>query len=151
LAWSALDTERVFACTQLATTNALAQQQPLFAYEFADPDAPPFSSVAFPSDIPNVASHGSELAYLFDVDDHPPVPLTDAQTELGARLIENWTSFAHGGQPATDDAPTWQAWDPQAANPYVQAFSPGPDGIASVDDVSEHHCDFWASFLTPSQ
>ncbi|WP_378738956.1 hypothetical protein [Nocardia brasiliensis] len=35
-----MDTDRVFACPQLATSRALATRTPTYGFEFVDPDAP---------------------------------------------------------------------------------------------------------------
>jgi para-nitrobenzyl esterase len=146
LAWSAMDTDRVFACTQLRVSRALAARMPTYAYEFADPDAPPLTSIPFPPDVPPGASHGSELAYLFNLPGSPDSGFTDQQQQLGTTMIEYWTQFAHTGQPGAPGAPPWPAWDVRTTTPYVQSLAPGPGGIHPVDDAADHHCGFWDSF-----
>ncbi|MEO8352889.1 MAG: carboxylesterase family protein, partial [Chthoniobacteraceae bacterium] len=103
LAWSAIYTDRMFACPQLVATQALAKRAPAFAYEFADTNAPgllPF----FPGFAPG-ASHSGELPFLFDIEKNPidmkgeHVPLTGDQMALAGSMIRYWTQFARTGDP----------------------------------------------------
>ncbi|WP_405061774.1 carboxylesterase family protein [Kribbella sp. NBC_01505] len=126
LAWSAMDTDRVWACTQRATTKAFARHGDAYAYEFADPAAPGY--VPFPAGFPTGASHGSELNYLFDAAGGPPYQLTAAQKKLAQQMRKAWTDFARTGNPG------WAQW------PTVQQLAPG--AVRPAD----HHCDFWSSF-----
>ena len=134
LAWSAMDTDRVFACTQLATTKAFARSAPAtYAYEFADPAAPGY--VPFPAGFPTGASHGSELNYLFDAAGGPAYKLTEAQEALAAQLRRYWTNFARTGNPNSDGTTAWPQW------PSVQVLAPG--ATRPTDDRRNHHCDLW--------
>lgn len=148
LAWSAINTDRMFACTQLTTTRELATRMPTYAYEFADENAPGYAP--FPPGFPPGASHGSELLYLFDVAGKPsdieghPIPLTEAQRRLASAMIRYWTQFAHTGNPNGGDAPQWRQW--RGGHADVQAFATGARGIGPVDDNRLHHCDFWSTF-----
>ncbi|MGH3637378.1 MAG: carboxylesterase family protein, partial [Mycobacterium sp.] len=152
LAWSAINTDRMFACTQLTATRELATRMPTYAYEFADENAPGYAP--FPPGFPPGASHGSELVYLFDVAGKPsdleghPIPLTAAQKGLSSAMIRYWTRFAHTGNPNRYNAPQWRQWhgDRTDGYGYVQALAPGTDGIGPVDDNRAHHCDFWSTF-----
>ncbi|MFI5697667.1 carboxylesterase/lipase family protein [Kribbella sp. NPDC051586] len=133
LAWSAMDTDRVFACTQQATTAAFARRTTAYSYEFADPAAPGY--VMFPAGFPTGSSHGAELNYLFDTAGGPSYQLTPAQQQLAAQLRRYWTNFARTGNPNGPGTPTWPQW------PSTQILAPG--GTHPIDDRGNHHCDLW--------
>lgn len=145
LAFAAIETDRVFVCPQLATDRQLAHHTPTYGYEFADRTAPTYTP--FLTDLPPGAAHASELAYLFGLrfggpwgPGMQPVELDTAQRELGDKMIDYWTQFAHTGHPDTPGA--WPSFD--AGNPYVQSLATGPDGIGQVDAAAEHQCGLWA-------
>lgn len=96
-AWTALYSDRTWACPQLLVNDDLARHTPTFGYEFTDPTAPLLYGTPHPS-LPPGAGHGSEIAYLFDV---PPgtapgafAPLTPDQLRLSETMVELWTEFA---------------------------------------------------------
>ncbi|MFI5730763.1 carboxylesterase/lipase family protein [Kribbella sp. NPDC051587] len=126
LAWSAMDTDRVWSCTQRATTKAFARTGDAYAYEFADPAAPGY--VPFPPGFPTGASHGSELNYLFDAAGGPAYQLTPAQQKLAVRMRKAWTDFARTGNPG------WAHW------PNIQQLAP------VAVQPADHHCAFWSTF-----
>lgn len=135
LAFATMDTDRVFACPQLATGRALAGRTRTHGYEFADPGAPTFSP--YYSTRPAGAAHASELAYLFDLRNGgpyqglDPAELTPPQRELGDAMIDIWTGFARTGRT------TWPTF------PAVRSLAPHDSG--PVDAWAAHHCDFWSA------
>ncbi|WP_344235544.1 carboxylesterase/lipase family protein [Kribbella hippodromi] len=133
LAWSAMDTDRVWACTQQATTAAFARHTTAYAYEFADPAAPGY--LPFPAGFPTGSSHGSELNYLFNAAGGPPYWLTPAQERLAGQLRRYWTNFARTGNPNGPGTPNWPQW------PSTQVLAPG--ATHPLDDRGNHHCDLW--------
>ena len=74
---------------------------PTFAYEFNDNNAP--SALAPPSlIIPPVATHASELQYLFGLPNAPvPGTLSPAQQALAGSMRTAWATFAARGNPTT--------------------------------------------------
>ena len=65
VAFSALVEDASFACPALQIDTQTSRRVPTFAYEFNDDNAPPvFPGPLFP---PPVATHASELQYLFDL------------------------------------------------------------------------------------
>ncbi|MEV5965102.1 carboxylesterase family protein [Kribbella sp. NPDC051952] len=133
LAWSAMDTDRVFACPQRATSAAFARSAPaVYAYEFADPAAPGY--VPFPAGFPTGSSHASELNYLFDAAGGESYHLTEAQQKLAAQMRSYWTNFARTGNPNGQSNPSWPEW------PSVQVLAPG---ATAPGDTSDHHCNLW--------
>jgi para-nitrobenzyl esterase len=153
LAWSAIYTDRMFACPQIVAMRAFARRAPTFAYEFADPHAP--GLVPFLPGLPPGAAHSGELPFLFDLSIPAPfdlttgkrIPLADEQQALARIMIRYWTQFARTGDPNGDGAPTWPRFKAGEAKPQLQILAPGPSGVGPRDDaVSAHQCEFWDSF-----
>jgi para-nitrobenzyl esterase len=133
LAWSAVFTDRIWACQQTRTAHELARFVPVYSYEFADEHAHPVATL--PADFPAGAAHTSELPSLFDVAGRPPVtgpPSTDDQRRLASDMLDFWTTFARTGHPAL-------RWPRHG----TQRLAPGPGGIGPVDTDAEHQCAFW--------
>jgi para-nitrobenzyl esterase len=137
LAWAAVVTDRMWACTQYATSRGLAAGTPVYQYEFADPAPPPLSPT--PPAMPLGAQHASDLWSFFDLGGRPP-RFTPAQQRLSDHMIDYWAAFMVTGDPARAEGPDWPQFTPRA--PYVQSLA--PDAITRVDFATEHHCGFWA-------
>jgi para-nitrobenzyl esterase len=144
LAWSAVFTDRIWACTQIATEDALARYVPTYTYEFADAHAVPFGDL--PPDFPAGASHASELPYLFDVAGRPPITggrYIDQERRLAASMIGYWTRFARTGDPAGGGAAPWPVTRPGHAEQPALQLAPDPERITALDAYTEHQCAFW--------
>jgi para-nitrobenzyl esterase len=124
-----------FACTALRLEQWTSARVPTYAYEFADDAAPPRYAP-----IP-VATHGSELPYLFEQPNAPfQVPLNAEQQALAATMRAAWANFAANGDPST-------------ATVHWPSFSDEGNGISLVtpqpqidsDFAVRHHCSFWAA------
>jgi para-nitrobenzyl esterase len=131
---AAIMTDLDWAWAQQDEERRLGAWMPVYAYEFLDRTAPPIPE--FPAGIEPLASHGAELAYLFDLPS-TDVSLTPAQLRLGNRMVDYWAAFAATGNPNTADLPRW----PRA--PYVQGFDIGRHGIGPFDRATAHNFDFW--------
>lgn len=107
---------------------------PVYAYQFADRDAPPLV------DVPGFdegAEHGTELSYVF------PGLLGDldpSQQRLADTMIDYWTSFAHHGRPRAPHAPHWPKF---RTSDDVLRLAPGPGGIRPADTAGPSNCAFW--------
>jgi para-nitrobenzyl esterase len=135
LTFSALVGDANFACPALQIDAWLSRRTPTFAYEFND-DLAPWRYA--PID-PPVATHLSELSYVFDLPDAPiQVPLNIDQEALAARMRTAWANFAANGDPSSAALP-WPSFD----RAHVMSLVP-PQPEIKMDFTSRHHCSFWA-------
>jgi para-nitrobenzyl esterase len=133
VAFSALIGDANFACPARQMDAWTSRRVPTFAYEFNDDAAPP--RVA-PID---VATHLSELTYLFDLPDAPlQGPLSPDQETLAASMRRAWANFAVNGDPSSA-ALSWPSFD---GVPVMSLVPPQPEVV--TDFASRHHCSFWA-------
>jgi para-nitrobenzyl esterase len=106
---------------------------PLYAYEFADPNAPPIEP-----GLPVGPDHGSELRYLWPgLQTGSSLPVTQS---LATAMQQYWTNFVRNGNPNGNGLPNWPA--------YTTTTSPLqliPNAIATGTNVDlEHNCSsFW--------
>jgi para-nitrobenzyl esterase len=146
IAWSAVFTDRIWACSQVATADDLARFVPVYTYEFADEHAQPLASL--PAGFPAGASHGSELMDLFDVTGRLPLTssyYTPAQRRLASTMITYWTTFARTGQPSHAALPSWPVTRPGHAEQPALQLAPGPGGVKPINASVAHQCGFWLS------
>jgi para-nitrobenzyl esterase len=112
-----------------------SRRTPAFTYEFND-DAAPWRYA--PID-PPVATHLSELPYLFDLADAPiQIPFSPDQEVLAARMRRSWANFAASVDPSSA-AESWPSFDGVV---MMSLVSPSPQVV--TDFASRHHCSFWA-------
>ncbi|MGZ0153453.1 carboxylesterase/lipase family protein [Kribbella sp. WER1] len=129
-AFGTLIGDATFACTAAKVdtwTNARA-------YEFND-DTAPF--LFAPAGTIQVATHGSEMWYLFDLPNAPfPQPLNAQQTTLADTMRADWVKFAATGSP----------WPAYGRNHTTKSFQlPAP--TVSTDFAERHHCASFAQNL----
>ncbi|CAL9658721.1 Para-nitrobenzyl esterase [Streptomyces sp. enrichment culture] len=135
LAYSAVNTDQRFACPARADSLLYGTRAPVYAYEFHDPEAPPFIPAPH---TPQGAFHASELAYLFPMDS---MRLTPAQRRLSATMTSYWARFAATGDPNGSHGPAWPRHT--AGGDRVQVLA--PDRVASTTGfAADHHCAFWS-------
>jgi carboxylesterase type B len=114
---------------------------PTFAYEFND-DAAPLRFTP-PLAGPPVATHGSELQYLFDLPNAPvPGTLSAGQQALAASMRTAWANFAASGNPASVAVP-WSAFGGGNRPSVLSLVLPQPE--LETDFSARHHCSFWAT------
>ncbi|MEV5966283.1 carboxylesterase family protein [Kribbella sp. NPDC051952] len=134
-AWSALTTDRIWSCTQVATDQQAARKVPVYAYEFADKHSP----ISTPG---LGAAHAMELPYLFRLGGYD-LPMSATQQRLSNQMIDYWTAFARTGNPNGPDRPQWSP----TGSHSVKGLSLAPTdqtGIKPVNLSTEHQCAFWA-------
>jgi para-nitrobenzyl esterase len=134
-ALSALVGDANFACTARQLDQWTSARVPTFSFEFND-DAAPARYAPIP-----VATHTSELPYLFDLPNAPlQVPLDAAQQQLAASMRAAWARFAATGDPSTPSL-RWPSF--RHGGRGISFVTPQPQ-IDSGFAV-RHHCAFWAS------
>jgi para-nitrobenzyl esterase len=164
-AWSQILTDIIFTCHGLTANQLLAKFVPVYAYEFADPNAPnvfqPLIGFSYG------AAHAAELQYLFDAKTlqspadaaanaaspapgaavQPP-PLATGGTELAAEMKAYWTNFVKHGTPngsdvrfvaaRGDELADWPLFNPDGD---VQLLVPGPAEPHPFGGFgAEHNC-----------
>ncbi|MFD0692213.1 carboxylesterase/lipase family protein [Actinomadura fibrosa] len=142
LAWSAAATDALLARPMLDTVRLLSPRLRVYAYEFADENAPWYTDVAKPS-FPTGSFQDSELQYLFDTRYFRGRVLAPAQRRLSEQMIGYWTRFARTGDPNRPGLPPWPLGD--AASDRAQVLAPGPAGVHPADLAQAHHYRFWLS------
>ncbi|GGU08375.1 carboxylesterase/lipase family protein [Streptomyces coeruleorubidus] len=135
LAYSAVGTDQRFACPARADSRLYGNRVPVYAYEFHDPQAPPFIPAPH---TPQGAFHASELAYLFPMD--AVSPLTPAQRRLSATMTAYWARFAATGDPNAPGTPPWPRYT--ADEDRIQVLTPDRVG-PTTGFAADHHCAFW--------
>nr|WP_239091560.1 carboxylesterase family protein [Streptomyces sp. SID14478] len=142
LAWSTVATDSAWACPTLRGNQELARRTKVFAYEFADPDAPDVNGIG-KTGLPQAAAHATDMPYLFDLGGKNLLHAAP-QKQLSAQIIASWTSFARSGEPTAPDTD----WSAQLAS-QGKALSLAPGHVRPVDTGKEHHCALWNK-VTPS-
>jgi para-nitrobenzyl esterase len=139
LALSTLLSDANFACPALQVDRWTAGRVPTFAYEFDDGSAPPlFAGPGFPP----IATHSSEIQYLFDQPNAPfAAALSPAQEALASSMRAAWASFAATGDPASKAVP-WPSFD-TGSEVVLSLATPKPQIGTSF--AAAHHCAFWAA------
>ena len=139
LALSTLVSDANFACPALQLDRWTARRVPTYAYQFNDDHAP--VNVAPPGALPPIATHGTELPYLFDQPNAPfPATLTAAQQALAASMRAAWANFAASGDPSSRALP----WPSFGDGAQVMSLVP-PQPQVETDFAAAHHCAFWAA------
>ena len=135
-ALSALVSDANFACPALQVDRWTSHRVPTFAYQFDDDTAPPlFAGPHFPQ----VATHSSEIQYLFDQPNAPfPATLNPTQEGLAETMRAAWAKFAASGDPATAAV----AWPSFNTSGHVLSLST-PQPHVETTFATTHHCSFW--------
>ena len=135
IAFSALVNDFNFACPALQMDQWTATRVPTFAYEFNDDAAPG----RFVPTI-GIATHLSELGYLFDLPDAPfQDPFSADQQTLASAMRGAWAAFARRGNPSSSAQP----W-PQFQGPVDVLSLVPPTPQVEQTFGSRHHCSFWS-------
>jgi len=128
-----------FACPALQVDRWTSPRIPTFAYQFNDDSAP--QRFAPPGALPPIATHSSEIQYLFDQPNTPvPATLNAAQEVLAGTMDHAWAHFAATGKPSFAGL-SWPSFT--ADNRVLSLESPQP--VVQSDFASSHHCDFWTA------
>ena len=138
-AWAAVATDSSWSCPTLKSFEAAAKHTVVYAYDFADEDAP---NPAFnlPAGFRYKAGHASELAYLFELGGRRAA-FSDDQVKLADTMVRYWTQFAATGDPNAPGSPAWSRFSDASAS--VLALTTGLEGVAPFDFAARHHCQLW--------
>ena len=137
VAFSLLVSDASFACPALQVDRwTAARGVPTYAYQFNDDSAP----LNIVSSGLGLATHGTELPYLFDQPNAPfPAMLNADQQALAASMRTDWASFAGTGDPSSRALP-WPSFDGTRVLSLVPLQSQ-----VTTDFAAAHHCSFWAA------
>ena len=140
VALSTLVADANFACPALQVDRWTSRRVPTFAYQFNDDSAP--QRFAPPGAlVPPIATHSSEIQYLFDQPNTPvPATLNADQARLAATMRAAWAKFAARGNPSTAAVP-WRSFN--AGSTVLSLESPRPQPESNF--AATHHCSFWAA------
>jgi para-nitrobenzyl esterase len=139
LAFSTLVSDANFACPALQLDHWTSSRVPTYAYQFNDDNAP--VNVAPPGVLPPIATHGTELPYLFDQPNAPhPAILSADQQALAASMRADWANFAARGDPSSRALP----WSSFGHGAKVLSLVPMQSTV-ETDFSAAHHCAFWAT------
>ncbi len=139
LAFATLVTDYIFSCPALESDLAIQRFAPLYAYEFADENAPePYLP---PVSFPYAAAHASELQFLWDrfVGSNPQ--LSPAEITLAQTMTTYWTEFATTHQPSVPGLPLWSPFAPTPED--IESLVPPTPGVTHGFAV-DHKCAFWS-------
>jgi para-nitrobenzyl esterase len=137
LALSTLVSDANFACPALQVDRWTSSRRvPTFAYQFNDDTAPQiFAGPHFPA----IATHSSEIQYLFDQPNAPfAAPLNADQETLATIMRRAWSHFAAKGHPGTA-AVHWPSFN--TSSDVLSLMQPKPQLESNFASV--HHCAFW--------
>jgi para-nitrobenzyl esterase len=137
VALSLLVSDASFACPALQVDHwTAARGLPTYAYQFNDDNAP----LNIVGKGLGLATHGTELPYLFDQPNAPfPAMLNADQQALAASMRADWASFAASGNPSTHALP----WPSIGTGTRVLSLVPSHSQV-TTDFATAHHCSFWA-------
>ena len=139
VAFSTLVSDASFACPALQVDRWTSTRVPTFAYQFNDDTAP--HRLTPPGAFPPIATHGSELQYLFDMPNLPfPGTLNADQQTLADSMRTAWVNFAENGNPSSAAVP-WPSFNSSAR--VLSLELPRPQ--VETNFASKHHCSFWAA------
>jgi para-nitrobenzyl esterase len=127
-----------FASTAYQLDKWAGARVPTYAYEFNDDAAP----TRFPPVLePKVATHGSELAYLFDLPDAlVQEPFSPEQDKLADTMRVAWANFAASGNPSSA-ALRWPAF----TNGHAVMSLETPQPRIDTGFAARHHVAFWSA------
>jgi para-nitrobenzyl esterase len=130
-AFSAVVSDQGFATGALQVSRWASEYAPVYAYEFDDDSAP--HRWTPPGFLPPIATHSSDLQYLFDLPNTPvPASLNPTQERLAAGMREAWADFAAGKAP----------WPKFGSRERVMSFGTTQSQIVT-DFASRHHAELW--------
>ncbi len=149
LALDAVTTDPV-ACRNRRADQLLANQVPVYAYEFDERTAP-YYFPTMPGFQP-LAYHTADLQFLFPLfhggDQGIPHELNNKQTTLADQMLASWSNFAWTGNPNGMGNSPWPRYKNKPARPsYLSQNIPVLSTFTDAQYNAAHKCDLWDSLL----
>jgi para-nitrobenzyl esterase len=145
-AWVAVGTD-ANVCRHPFLNRNVSKYVPLYAYEFADRNAPWYFP---PISFAHGAAHTIDIQFLFtDWHGGPlgiPHKLTAQERTLSEQLVAAWTNFMYSGNPnLTGDRP-WPRYSATSEVMFSQNV-PKSTTITAAQFAAAHKCSFWDGVL----
>jgi para-nitrobenzyl esterase len=146
LAWVAVGTD-ANVCRHPFLNNNASKIVPLYAYEFADRQAPWYFP---PLSFAHGAAHTIDIPFLFPDWHGGPLgishKLSTQEQSLARQLVGAWTNFMYTGNPnQTGDKP-WPRYTAETAS-YLSQNVPASSVMPAADFLAAHKCAFWDTVL----
>jgi para-nitrobenzyl esterase len=146
LAWVAVGSD-ANVCRHPYLNNNASKFVPLFAYEFADRQAPwYFPALSFA----HGAAHTIDIQFLFPAWHGGPLgavhKLTSQEQALSRQLVAYWTSFMYSGNPNHASVRPWPVYTAGSAV-YLTENVPDSSPMPAPDFLAAHNCAFWDTVL----
>src|SRR5262245_50217053 len=139
VAFSTVVSDAGFVAPAVQLDRSASRYVPTYAYEFNDDAAPQLFTP--PGLVPQVATHGSELQYVFDLPNVPyPKALSADQEALASSMRTAWANFAATGNPASPV----MAW-PQFGSRGLALSLVTPQPHVDTGFLASHHIGFWST------
>jgi para-nitrobenzyl esterase len=145
-AWVAVGTD-ANVCRHPYLNKHVSEFAPLYAYEFADRNAPWYFP---PISFAHGAAHTIDIQFLFPDWHGGPLgiqhKITAQERVLSEQLVAAWTNFMYTGNPnLTGDKP----WPRYSANSevYFSQNVPKSSTITAAQFTAAHNCAFWDTVL----
>ncbi len=146
------DSSAFFPCGHLNFNKIVANQVPVYAYEFNDLTAPSYFP-KMPGYVP-LAYHTSDIQFLFPLYHGGPLgiphELNNKQKQLSDQLVTAWTNFAWTGNPNGQGNSPWPRFRNGSGESgyYLSENIPVLSTMTAEQISAEHKCDFWNTILT---
>jgi para-nitrobenzyl esterase len=138
------------ACRIRYASQLLADQVPVYAYEF-DYRKAPYYFPKMPGFVP-LAAHTIDIQFLFPLYHGGPLgiphPLNNKEEDLSDQLVYAWTNFAWTGNPNGLGNSPWPVYKNNKPNKPTYLSEDIP--LANLTDAqysTAHKCDFWKGVL----
>ena len=148
IAVSAVGTDAIFACPGFGNIAAAAKHVPVYAYEFADRNAP-LPSPLFTRVQPALgAAHATEIPYVFASQAELEAEFSEDSATLAETMVRYWAAFARSGNPTPSDGtlPAWLSFVNQGYQSLqAPAENTGPFPMLSGGPTfnEARNCSFW--------
>ncbi|MEQ5814919.1 carboxylesterase family protein [Marinobacter sp. NFXS11] len=148
IAVSAVGTDAIFACPGFGNIAAAAQHVPVYAYEFADRNAP-LPSPLFATVQPSLgAAHATEIPYIFASQTELNAEFSADSATLAETMVRYWAAFARTGAPTPSDGtlPAWLSFVNQGYQSLqAPAQNTGPFAVLSSGESfnQARNCSLW--------